>query len=133
MRAVTATRFDAVSLLNALRRIGLRMARHQDNLVLEGPTGILDDDLLAAVRREKPRLLLLLRCEDERPCGPPPIPGSVSALELKWVLGWDAHRFSRLCHALLARPGPSSREEDQLVLRAMLERSVPPAPERGTP
>ena len=106
-------------LLKQLRELGADLQLHGSDIQVDAPRGTIDDAILSRIRRHKSALRLLLDLEVRRPVGTL-IPDTVSALELKHALGWDVLQFTRFCHPLIGRPGPSCVEEDLRVLDAML-------------
>jgi hypothetical protein len=51
---------------------------------------------------------------------PPDLAAASPALWLKGKAGWSDERFSSFCRLVIARPGPSTIEEDEQVAAAML-------------
>ena len=112
----------ALALLDRLRGQGARLSLDGHDIEIDAPVGVIDAETKSELGRRKRQIAALMMAEASRPPSKqPPIPGSISALELKRVLGWDATKFSRFCHPLIGRPGPSTREEDEQVLDAMLD------------
>ena len=108
-------------LLRRLRSLGVRFNLAGDAVEVDAPTTALKESDVLLMKKSRDQIRLLLKIEEATRHRPRIIPDQVSCLDMKHWLDWDSFQFSRFCHRILGRPGPSNVREDQTVLAALLD------------